>query len=63
MLHLSPKSSERDNALRQNDYERECWDTLLEARDETASEKARRENLLELNRLLGDVNYKRGQMP
>jgi hypothetical protein len=63
MLRQMPKSSERDNAMRQNEYVSDCWMMLLAAHDKDTSAKKRREYLLELNCLLGDKNYQRGQMP
>jgi hypothetical protein len=63
MLFQQPKSPERENALRRVEYARECWEALLAAHDQKSSERDRRDNLQELMRILGDQNYRRGQMP
>jgi hypothetical protein len=63
MVHQQQDSPERDYALRQIEYATECWGALLGAHDQKASERDRRESLMELNHLLGDRDYRRGQMP
>jgi hypothetical protein len=61
-LHHEEKSPERDNAIRQIEYALDCWGTLQAAHD-SKTERERRQNLQQLNVLLGDMNYRRGQMP
>ena len=63
VLHQKPKSPERENAIRQVEYAIECWEALMAAHDQATPERDRREWLEQLNRLLGDKNYRRGRMP
>jgi hypothetical protein len=62
-LLYQDSSPERYEALRQIEHALKCWDLLLGAQDKAFRERGRRECLKELKQLLGDENYRRGQMP